>query len=123
MSDHIVLTLNKAAAKTGGDKYLVTGFAVAGRERFIYVPQSISRQASKGNRQGDTGPLLKLQGYLSASDASAEGTTVAFKLISLAKGSGDDRYTPQSDEVWTGDIYMPKTYRSYGDTIYLTIMV
>ena len=126
MSERIVLTLNKAAAKTGGDKYLVTGFAVAGRERFIYVPQSISRAAGPGPRQGETGPLLKLHGHVASSAAAASatsGVTVVFKLISLAKGYGDDRYTPQpgQEDIWSGDIYMPKPYRSYGDTIYLTV--
>ena len=120
--DNIVLTLDKAAAKSGGDKYEVTGFTVpgAGRPRFLYVPQRISRQeGTDGVRKGGAaGPIMKLHGKVSS---SASINSIGFKLTSKAKSSGDDRYSPLDAEQWTGDIYLPKTYRGYGDTVYLTI--
>jgi hypothetical protein len=120
--DSIVLTLDKSAAKSGGDKYEVTGFTVPGssRPRFLYVPQRISRQEGSiaPRKGGASGPIMKLQGKVSS---TASLNSIGFKLTSKAKSSGDDRYSPLEAEQWTGDIYLPKIYRGYGDTVYLSI--
>ena len=97
------------AKSSGGDKYLIDGDlgATIKKDRFIYVPQSISRRAGKPS------PTIEF-------DIQHGGTTdsIAFTMLKSAAGSGDDRYTPRDKTQWEGDIYLPKSIA--GDAIFLS---
>lgn len=89
------LTLTAAAKKAGGDKYKIID-CWTDRERFLYVPQNISRI--------DGQPVGTL--HCTVGDSG-----IPFNLVKEAKGSGDDRYSPNNG-TWTGDIYLPKEVRA-----------
>ena len=89
------LKISKAASGSGGDKYLIVSDSE--RERFIYVPQTISRKAGR--------PLDSIQFKIYQGDAPPPGS-IGFSLVKQAKGSGDDRYTATDQAAWKGDIYL-----------------
>jgi hypothetical protein len=107
------LQLSSVAKSSGGDKYLIdSDLGVSTKkDRFIYVPQTISRRAGKPSQ---TIEFEIRHGSLVPGDA------IAFTMIKAAKGSGDDRYTPKDKEQWEGDIYLPKSVE--GSVIYLIYM-
>jgi hypothetical protein len=101
---NFTMSLVKPAKSAGGDKYEILEFADDGKERFIYVPQHISRH--NGN---PTARLLM---------AFVQEGGVAFDLVKKGK-TGDDRYAPVNEDLWKGDIYLPQIYR--GDKLMIAI--
>lgn len=111
------LTLDKMASKNGGDKYIMQPTApIAGssdRERSIYVSQKVSRQL------GSCASTLDMT--VLDSDSESAPTDISFRCVKLAKGAGDDRYTPDNPDQWAGDIYMPRALGGkVGAHIYLS---
>jgi len=99
------LVLVAAAKAGGGDKYRmeVQFQSTTARERYLYVPQSISRSGTKAQE-----PVSQFTVTISNAEPAAG---FAFKLLKPAKGSGDDRYSPLPGSSWIGDIYLPKEFR------------
>lgn len=91
------LNMERPAKHKGGDRYLIqeTG-------KYIYVPQGLSRQGST---------LYQKLG-MSISKSSVPDAH-EFTLRKQASAKGDDRYTPvPGNNIWEGDIYMPRTWLS-----------
>jgi len=105
------LTLSKQARSNGGDKYIGRCDSIDDdRERAFYLPHVLSRQ--NGTPIND----INLDVRATLPD---DQNWIRFGLIKRAKGSGDDRYSPE-DGIWTGDIYLPKLFREGGDeTVWL----
>ncbi len=108
---HFTMTLVQQAKSSGGDKYKITGLAdddgKEGKERFIYVPQVISRQAD-----GLPQELVQL--------TFGEKDGLEFNLVKKGK-TGDDRYAPVNEDLWKGDIYLPQTFRQETEALTLSI--
>jgi hypothetical protein len=102
---YLTLTIVKPAKSTGGDKYEILGLADDGKERFIYVPQHLSRKNDGCPHE-----------HLNLTFVKADG--LAFDLVKKGK-TGDDRYAPVDEDLWKGDIYLPQIYRS--DKLMFTI--
>ena len=103
------LKLAQQAKSAGGDKYQIIGSEQ--KERFIYVPQKISRTGSA---------TVKQQMNLALSKECPSGTgafPIEFTLLKAGK-TGDDRYKSADEKEWSGDIYLPQEIRS--EKLYLT---
>ncbi len=75
------------------------------KERFIYVPQNISRSEGKAS-VALTLTVCKTHG------------AIEFTLLKPGK-TGDDRYKAVDEKMWTGDIYLPQELRN--QQVFLTI--
>jgi len=111
-TDTCTLVLSKPAKGSGGDKFSATWEHIENdKERFIYVPQNHSR--------GDTNKqtlILHVQTV-----EHTEEDAILFELFKKAKGNGDDRYHHFDESVWKGDIYLPKEFRSEGNSVWIVV--
>jgi hypothetical protein len=105
----VKLILVNVAKSTGGDKYNVAGADWNDKDRFIYVPQSITRQ------NGSARDVL----YMTI-DNNDDEVGIIFELIKSGK-TGDDRYATKQETKWQGDIYVPQKYRNDNGRISLHI--
>ena len=105
MNETFNLTLCNAAKSVGGDKYSYTG--QQNKVSFIYVPQNYSRPVKVAS--------LTLNLII-----STQSGNIAFNLIKQGK-TGDDRYTPEDESLWKGDVYVDHKFRNAQNKIYLSV--
>lgn len=112
------LSLSKPAKGSGGDKY-TTLSPNDGRERAFYIPQKYSR-IQPGNK-----PETELNILVQSSECESVLTPedwIRFTLVKQAKGSGDDRYSAGNEDIWKGDIYLPKEVRNKDNIMWLRFL-
>ena len=104
-SSTCALRLSRAARSSGGDKYQAIFQECETKDRFIYVPQELSRF----NKEPNKDLSLALQNFEPSEQDLTKGW---FKFVCLkkAQSQGDDRYTVEYGDC-AGDIYLPKEYR------------
>jgi hypothetical protein len=112
VSDSFTLTLSKPAKSSGGDKYSAR-WPACDRDRSFYIPQHYSRPIA-----GTSKPSQNLSLQVNTRERSEDGY-IRFSLVKHAKGSGDDRYTSGNDDVWKGDIYLPKQFRNDHNAVWV----
>jgi hypothetical protein len=116
---HLTLKLSQSAKSAGGDKYQMSPLVEGDtKERFIYVPQKISRESSSSAKDTLTLTLtLPLPLTLPLTLPEESSASYEFKLFKAGK-TGDDRYKSVNEQDWSGDIYLPQSLRN--DKLFLS---